>query len=240
MVLQDIAAIIGMPRTGTTWLYENLKAHPDVCTSDYKEINRYLLGLTDEQYFGFFGGGSGRVKLDASPLYYFDKEALLKIAANHDKVILLVREEKEWIASLRAQFSKWDPNVDARTTRFVYQLGGGKKLTFDYSTYQHDLYLREVKRIFGDKLLVLDYALLQREPITLLKLIEAYLGIRPYFNAETCSLEKINTREQQMSKFYALLIRTNVLDKFIPVALKILPKSLVHWLRRRLVYGDKT
>ena len=188
MLLNDIAVIIGMPRTGTTWLYENLKTHPDVCTSDYKEINRYLVDLTDDQYLDYLCDRSKRVKLDVSPFYFFDKDALIRIAANHDKVILLVREEREWMESLKAQFQKWEKNLDemVSTKRYVYQLGGGKEVVFDYNSYQQEPYLCEVKSGFGGKLLVLVFSLVKREPVALLKKIESYLEIRNYFTAETC------------------------------------------------------
>lgn len=239
MLLKDIAVVIGMPRTGTTWLYENLKHHPDVCASDYKEINRYLLDLSDERYMGYFCDCSKKIKLDISPFYFFDKGALINIARNHDKVILLVREEKAWIESLRNQIAKWDKNVAEMEKTKIYLFNvGGRKVVFDYNLYQHDQYLSEIRRIFGDNLLVLDFCLLQREPINVLKNIEAYLGIRSYFTSDTCSLQKINSSEQGMSRLYALLIRTNVLHRVTPIALRVLPKRLIHWLRRRCVYGN--
>lgn len=239
--LQDIAVIIGMPRAGTTWLYENFKNHPDVCVSDHKEINRYLLNISDQHYRKFFCGDLRKINLDISPLYFFDKGALESIAKNHDKVILVTRSPGEWIESLNSQVAKYSGDVEefVRTGRYVLPVAGGSPVVFDYKSYEHERYINELKQIFNGKLLVLDFSLLQAEPIKTLKIIENYLGIRDHFTANNSILEKVNSSTQPISKLYSLLLRLNILHRLIPIALAILPQRVIHWLRKRFVYGAK-
>lgn len=62
--------IIGAMKAGTTSLHENLKVHPEIGMSTYKEPNYFTRAYTKklEWYQGLFG--SGKVKFgDASPSY---------------------------------------------------------------------------------------------------------------------------------------------------------------------------
>ena len=239
MHLNDIAVVIGMPRAGTTWLYENLKSHPDLCVSDYKEINRYLLEVSDEKYLSYFPGCSKKIKLDISPLYFFDKQALSDIEKKHNKIILLVRNPDEWIASLNSQIKKYSADTEAmiQSKIYVFPIARGKTLTFNFAEYQHDVYINEIKSLFGKKLLVLEFANLKSSPIAVLKVIESHLGISGYFTEDNALFEKINASEQPMSRLYSFLFRHNVLPVLIPIALKLIPKKMIHWLRKRFIYG---
>jgi hypothetical protein len=241
MLLNDIAVVIGMPRTGTTWLYENLKTHPDLCASDYKEINRYLLEMSDEKYLDYFRGCSKKIKLDISPLYFFDTKALSAIANKHDKIILLIRQPEEWIESLNSQIKKYSGNVAemSQSKKYNFPIQNGRTVVFNYGEYQHQQYIAEIKSIFGEKLLVLDFAILQNSPIAVLKTIECYLKISSHFTETNSLLDKINASEQPIHKAYAFLLRSNLLYQLIPIVLYVLPKGLVHWLRKHIVYGKK-
>lgn len=239
--LKNVAVVIGMPRAGTTWLYENFKKHPDICISDHKEINRYLLDMNDRHYLDFFSDSNKKVCLDISPLYFFDTEALARISANHEKVILIVRNQEDWIESLNNQVGKYSADINEfiRTKKYVLPVAGGEPIIFDYDSYQHELYIGQIKRLFGQQLLVLDFALLQTEPIKVLKIIESYLEVGAYFTAENSLLDKVNSGNQPISKLYSLLLRLNILHRLIPIILAIFPKRMIHWLRKRFVYGIK-
>src|SRR5690606_27494332 len=63
---------IGFMKTGTTWLYENLRCHPDLHLTDAKELRyfdtpRYLQPLA--RYAENFRGADGKVKGEISPSY---------------------------------------------------------------------------------------------------------------------------------------------------------------------------
>lgn len=237
-MLHDIVVVIGMPRGGTTWLYENIKAHPDVCVSEIKEINRYLLDMSDDKYRRLFKDTSRRFKIDISPLYYFDREALAEIARRHDKVIFLEREPDSWLGSMRKQIAKYDNTADQMASTGVFRIPVAKHRTiiFDANEYDQQRYIAEVETIFGDKLLKLRFSDVEESPVALLSSIERFLGIRSYFNETNVVTEKINAGDKTLSRFYAALARSHALDIAIPIALAILPRRVIHWLRSRFVY----
>jgi hypothetical protein len=238
-VLHDIVVVIGMPRSGTTWLYENIKVHPDICVSEIKEINRYLLGMSDDKYRRLFKDPSRTFKIDISPLYYLDREALVEIARRHDKVIFLEREPVSWLASMRKQIAKYSNEADemASTGLFRIPVAKHRDVMFNANAYDQKRYVAEIEATFGEKLHKVRFSDIEESPVALLNSIERFLGIRTYFNATNVVTEKINAGDKTFSKFYVLLMRSQVLDVAIPIALAVLPKRLIHWLRARFVYG---
>lgn len=65
-----------------------MKSHQDVCALDYRGINRHLLELSDEKYPLY---ANKKISLDISSLYFFVKNALIEIAREPDKVVLIIR-----------------------------------------------------------------------------------------------------------------------------------------------------
>jgi len=125
----------------------------------------------------------------------------------------------------------------SKTKKYYFPIERGVTLSFDYSKYQHNKYIDDIKLLFGKKLLVLDFAVLQESPLNVLKAIESHLEVSEYFTADNFLLNKINASEQPMSKLYAFLFRNNLLNFLIPIALRLIPKKIIHWLRKRFVYG---
>ena len=87
---------IGAERSGTTWLYEVLKIHPEVYLYPYiKEINffseHYQKGLN--WYKQFFNGSrksSYKAIGDISPQYFHEKEAASRIAQDLPNIRLIL------------------------------------------------------------------------------------------------------------------------------------------------------
>jgi Sulfotransferase domain len=64
--------VISPPKTGSTWLAANLRAHPEVFVPKIKEVkyfSRYFRWLDLNWYLEQFAPGAGRVKGEASPSY---------------------------------------------------------------------------------------------------------------------------------------------------------------------------
>lgn len=235
----NVAVVIGMPRSGTTWLYENLKLHPDVCVSDVKEINRYLKEMSDEEYLEYFNGCDARVMLDISPLYYFDQNALREISRRHDKVILVTRDPDDWIASLNKQIGKYNPQAKQmeESGKYSFRIDKSKEIEFDYQKYSHNQYLDEIKEIFGDKLLCLNYSMLTDDSYGFLKQVEQYLSVSSFFTQDNYISQKYNAGDKRISPIYSYLYQSGWLDSVAPLLKKILPRKMLHWLRKWLVYG---
>lgn len=238
--IRNIAVVIGMPRAGTTWLYENMNRHPDICVSDTKEINRYLREMSDEDYLRLFDFSShaGGVGLDISPLYYFDKKTLETIAERHDKVILIVREHHEWMKSLHKQLTKFMKIEDmVKTNIYEFIVDARRRLVFDFNTYDQARHIDEIRRIFGSKLLVLNYEEIRDDPLKFLQKVEVFLGIRSFFHEGNYIAERVNAGDAGMSRWYAYLLNTRHFDTILSIVRLVVPSPVIHWLRRRLVYG---
>src|SRR5690606_11946368 len=62
---------IGAQKSGTTWLYENLKLHPDIFMPDKKELHYFNLNYhTSLAYYNsYFEKDSNRIKGEITPAY---------------------------------------------------------------------------------------------------------------------------------------------------------------------------
>ena len=193
-----IFIIPGMSRTGTTFLYHNLQKHPAIILPYRKETNYFggnyhrgvdwyhdlyrgmaptpLGGFISPYYFG-----------DISPYYFVQEETIQRISAYNPaaKVILAVREPAEWAISVYNQVSSYARRVPPfeqfiqgyrfriAKTRVALQLAGGlvSRMIHNY------------RSAFGDNLLIYDFALFRRDPLFVLRVIEQFLGLEPYFEA---------------------------------------------------------
>ena len=95
---------IGFMKTGTTWLYENLRSHPDLHLADAKELRyfdtqRYLQPFA--RYAENFRGANGKSKGEISPSYALVPEARVREIRQllpDVKLLVLLRDpvEREW------------------------------------------------------------------------------------------------------------------------------------------------
>jgi len=98
-----------------------------------------------------------------------------------------------------------------------------------YGSYQHDLYLTELKPIFSRYIYVLDFSILHPKPV------EKYLRTGDYFETSNCTLKKVNYSKQPISRLHSILVKINILQRLIPNFLAV----FIHWLPKRFVYVYK-
>jgi hypothetical protein len=108
-----------------------------------------------------------------------------------------------------------------------------------YGHYQHDLYLSDLKRTISESMFALDCSMPHTEPVNVLKTIETCLGSGNYFETSNCNLKKVNSNKQPTSRLYSILVRMDILHRLIPIFLAVFPRSLIHCLPKRFVYGYK-
>lgn len=107
--------IVGAPRCGTTWLFEQLGRHPDVAPSRLKEPTLFGSDLqamrsalpdrradTVDDYLALFPSGEAQRTLEASAIYLFSRDAIAQIAAfePNARLIAMVRDPIDQIRSL--------------------------------------------------------------------------------------------------------------------------------------------
>lgn len=177
--------IIGVAKAGTTSLFSYLAQHPEICGSDVKEL-RYFTPLrfggelaSLEDYAAHFAHCSGQpYALEATPGYFYGGRALarsLHQTLPGARVVLILRApgERCWswfrFVKMRLNLAKdtsfdeyldrceelYRAGVDTTEENFAYWgLGGGC----------YDLYLDDWVKEFGDRLRIVFFEDLGREP----------------------------------------------------------------------------
>lgn len=131
---------IGFPKAGTTWLYENLRKHPDVYMSDPKELNYFTRGYAQplSTYAEKFRPGVGKVCGEISPGYaYLPCQRLSEVRriVPRARLILMLRNpiEQQWSHAVHDLAYGQNRSIDsippeAWRARFegsaIYQSGG--------------------------------------------------------------------------------------------------------------------
>jgi hypothetical protein len=90
--------VISPPKTGSTWLAHNLRAHPEAFVPKIKEVkyfSRYFRWLDLSWYLEQFAAGTGRVKGEASPSYAIlprERVRLIRRLMPDVKLVFLMRD----------------------------------------------------------------------------------------------------------------------------------------------------
>jgi hypothetical protein len=170
---------IGPGRSGTSWLYEVLLGHPEVCMSKVKEVEffntNWHKGL--HWYFRHFRHCRGALAVgEISNMYYLDPDApsRIKSALPGVKLIACLRNPYDWIVStylfdLR-QGTRWRSLEEAvRSDPFFLQSS---------HFYTH---LSRFAELFGDNMYFMLYDRLRQEPQELLREVYHFIGVNPAF-----------------------------------------------------------
>ena len=94
---------IGAAKAGTTWMYENLRLHPEIFVSTPKELNYFNQNFNKSlrSYTNYFKAGSNKVKGDITPGYATlskNRIRFIKKVMPEVKLILIMRNpiEQQW------------------------------------------------------------------------------------------------------------------------------------------------
>jgi len=167
---------IGAQRSGTTWIYEMLKNHPQVCMSPEKEINffnnHYGKGL--EWYKKFFSKCSRRKVIgEFSPTYLSHK-----LTAKRIKKIV---PEAKIIVSLRNPADQIFSRYHYMITRQTYNKSFGEALKEKPFLIENAFYYKHIKCFLEhfdeSKILILIYEDLRKDARSFLQKIYSFLDI---------------------------------------------------------------
>jgi len=103
LVLPDFLGI-GAMKSGTTWLYENLRCHPDVFLPDQKELYYFSHGFLEgrlRRYSARFEPGAGKIKGEITPGYAtvpHDRIRFIRRIMPNVKLIFVARDpvDRSW------------------------------------------------------------------------------------------------------------------------------------------------
>lgn len=236
-----MAVVMGMPRGGTTSLYHIFDGHPGFFVPFRKEtaffsFNSYkgdawyrdLYKEREEQQMG----------VDISPQYFIDLRSVERIKAMlpDAKVILSVRDPVDWIISSYFQTNKFEKKPNFAEFVDGYTITGAKE-TLQCSLadgYVTDA-IKLLQDTFGDNLLLYKFDLFRDEPVRVLKAIEAFCNVEPYFNENTYNAVKVNSVYQRNIRWLTwILSRESVISAIDTV----FPRPFIK--RARLFIDDLT
>lgn len=167
---------IGAPRCGTTWIYEMLKRHPQVCMSPEKELNffnhAYQKGAGWYERF-FNPCEQNKTVGEFSPAYLAAERVPERMKA-------LVPEAK-LVVSLRNPVDQIFSRYCYMVSRQLYDKSFGCALKENSYLIEQAFYFQHVSRFLKyfdrSQMLILIYEDLERDPFAFLKEIYSFLGI---------------------------------------------------------------
>lgn len=174
---------IGAPRCGSTWMYERLEEHPEVCVSHPKETLYFLPGIGYEKTSGEYGAyfkhcKPGQIKGEFSPTYLYFKEAIEKIErdAPKAKLIVVLRNPIDRYLSARyyrALAKEQTPDIESDIQRGVHrEIERGY-----YAKYLKMFLSRFARRQIG----IFVYEDMERDPVEFIRSVYEFLGVSADF-----------------------------------------------------------
>ena len=185
---------IGIMKAGSTWIFEVLKEHPQICVSTQKEIQffdkdrNYIKGIGWYKKF-FSNCQSDKIKGEFSPGYLSSPKVPERIYNNFPKAKLIVclRNPVEAIISCY-RFSVTRRNHLSLYPNFSEAIHKDKGLLDNF------LYARHLKRYFSffskENILILIYDDLKSNPADFIKKIYNFLNVDSQFIPEICKTKK--------------------------------------------------
>lgn len=231
---------VGMPRTGTTFLYFTLGQHPEVFLPPVKEINffnlHYEKGLS--WYLNFFENmSSEKLTLDFSPMGFLDQSYLEKAAQFSPEAhfILGVRRPSDFMISLYKQFSHVALGKKPSFSEFLEK---GMKIIqadMDYQFVKAPTASEIKRRIevyksrLGDKLFLYSYEEFESNPLKLVQNLESFLSLSSFFSEENFKNEKVNASNRIVFKPLVYLRANPMVRRFF---LTFFPHQVIQFLMR--------
>jgi hypothetical protein len=238
----SLLVVAGFPRTGTTSIHRNLELHPGFAAPVRKELNFFSRANQPlASYKAYFSHHRhGQICVDVSPLYSLAPEvpARLRAAVPQARVVLLVREPVSWIQSTYTQMCSYTPRPLTFAQFVEHPVLKHFKPEVPFSL-REGVYRRSIAGFgsaFGDNLLIIDFAAFERNPLGILREIEAFAGASRYFTAETVDLRPHNS-SRQARRYPPQLRRLLSQESLVRAAAKVVPAPVLRRARSMLYYA---
>ena len=179
MVAGDVPMLIGLGpiRSGTTWVHELLFGHSQVATTRLKEVNFFNSHFDEgtEWYEAQFRPATRatRLRADISPFYMMDPAVCDRIARTVPDPLLMInlRSPYERVLSWYQKYRQVDHPIghlasDAGVHAEALEIGLTAAMLQQYA-----------ERFGRDRLILVDYADLKRDPVGLAERLQRRLGL---------------------------------------------------------------
>lgn len=232
----SLVVFAGMPRAGSTTLYHHLQGHPAAVVPYRKEIFffSFYYDRGVEWYRHLYRKASQRqVAFDVSPGYFYDEVVIDRILAftPSPKVILCLRDPVEWSLSLynhlrgsTAALPPFSRFVDEHEIRV-----GNQSLTLKLRQNLVGRMVEAYRSSFAERLLLYDFELLRRKPLSVLQAVECFAGLTPHFCEENFHNVILNASNRRDSARLYHFLNT---ERTIALLRRLLPERLLAMARR--------
>lgn len=231
---EKMLIVAGMPRGGTTSLYHIFERHPGCFTPFRKETAYFSYNFYkgEKWYKGLYAERRDeQPALDISPQYFVDLRCIerIKALAPNAKVVLSVRDPVEWIKSSFIQTNKFERKPSFAAFVDHYTITGAREtLHCRLADGYVQRAITAFSEAFGDRLLMYRFELFRDDPLRVLKAIEEFSGMQPYFTEATYTHAKVNSGYQYNWRWLTwILSREAVIDTIDAV----FPRSVIRRVR---------
>ena len=208
-----IAVVAGMPRSGTTFLYHTLGAHPAMFVPFIKETDYFSVNhdLGPRWYLGLFREMlPHQVGFDISPSYFVDPSAPDRMLRFNRKVkvVLAVRDPAEFAASLYCHLGNaaWRmPPFEAFIERYEGKFGPSR-ICLELRKYTVPKALEAYREAFGDNLLFFSFDLFRKSPLSVLQAVESFVGAPRHFSEGTFENFVVNAAHRRNLRLFGYLM----------------------------------
>lgn len=234
--------IAGMPRAGTTYMYQTLQSHPMIFMPKIKEINYFSFNFDkDESWYEelFVEAKSEQIYFDISPQYFLHDNFLenVKKFNNNQKVILFLRDSNQWLISFYRQIVRNRAFHGITFENFIksYEMKfEGKKQVLNLENFDFIKRIELFKETFKGNLMLINFDYFESEKVAVMQEIEKFCNLENYFNEKNITNEKINSANRDNNRFVAFLSTISILRSS---AFKILPESWINYIRDNYIIG---
>jgi hypothetical protein len=231
---KKLVIVAGMPRGGTTSLYHIFDQHPGCFVPFRKETAYFSYNFYkgEKWYKDLYRDRPDNMPgMDISPQYFVDLRSIdrIKALAPEAKVILSVRNPLEWIISSFFQTNKFEhkPSI----VKFVdgYTITGAREtLHCALADGYVERAIEAFRAAFGSNLLLYRFESFRDEPVKVLRAIEQFTGMEPYFTETTFKSIKVNSVTQYNWRWLTwVLSRESVISTIDTV----LPRPVIRRVR---------
>lgn len=215
---------VGPGRSGTSWLFEMLDAHPEIATAKVKETDYFNThhARGEAWYLSHFER-PGRAVGEVSNMYYVDEDVAGRIHAFDPgmRIVFNLREPRALLASMisfatRRGMDTRDPAIlDAPIGRIMGS-GYDRRLAAGATTRGDEVplaqavmlsrFIEPFRRTFAeDRIYYLVYERIAREPLALLAEIYGFLGVSPDFVPDRAA-EVVNAAIEPRARWVGALV----------------------------------
>lgn len=222
--------IVGQPKAGTSSLFKWLLKHPDICGSSLKEARFFLDhsyplerpfvydGSNLDEYMRFFEKPDNSVLMDATPDYLYNQNALeASEKLPNARAVVILRDPIERVVSA-FRFFKQSGRIPSDMTLSDYVLFQDQNKVTSQTPVQFraldhcrtDVYLERWKAAYGDRLLVLDFEVLKKDPHRCVDTVTRFLGLKDVaIDRQSLGVENRTkvARSQSLSRTYNVVRR---------------------------------